>query len=92
MSHLSRCTASATTARTSRRLVRARTASATARDGKRLGARDHVKLLDKEPVEGIAVQPGSSGHGRMMGARSDKGLLHKAPISSQMCVFAAKIS
>ena len=33
MAHLSRCTASATTARTSRRLVRARTASATARAG-----------------------------------------------------------
>src|SRR6185369_5083261 len=33
MAHLSRCTASATTARTSRRLVMARTASATARAG-----------------------------------------------------------
>jgi hypothetical protein len=49
-------------------------------DGQRLAAGDHVKLLDEKPVEGIVVQPGRLGHGRMMRARSDKTSPDKYPI------------
>jgi len=52
--------------------------------GQRLAARDHVKLPDEKPVEGIVVQPGRSGHGRMMQARSDKTSPDKHPASTQM--------
>jgi hypothetical protein len=37
--------------------------------GQRLAAGDYVELLDEKPVEGIVVQPGRSGHGRIMRAR-----------------------
>ena len=47
--------------------------------GQRLAAGDHVKLLDEEPVEGIVVQPGRSGHGRIMRAQSDKTSPDKYP-------------
>jgi hypothetical protein len=40
--------------------------------GQRLAAGDHVKLPDEKPVEGIVVQPGRSGHGRIMRPRSVK--------------------
>ena len=53
-------------------------------DGQRLAAGDHVKLLDEEPVEGIVVQPGRSGHGRIMRAQSDKTSPDKYPIIAQM--------
>jgi len=49
-----------------------------------LAAGDHVKLLDEKPVEGIVVQPGRSGHGRIMRARSDKTSPDKYPIGAQM--------
>ena len=52
--------------------------------GQRLAAGDQVKLLDEKPVEGIVVQLGRSGHGRIMRARSDKTSPDKYPMSAQM--------
>jgi hypothetical protein len=52
--------------------------------GQRLAAGDDVKLPDEKPVEGIVVQPGRSGHGRIMRAWSDKTPPDKCPISAQM--------
>ena len=52
--------------------------------GQRLAAGDHVKLLYEEPVEGILVQSGRSGHGHIMRARSDKTSPDKYPIIAQM--------
>jgi hypothetical protein len=46
-------------------------------DGDRLLSRYHVKLLDEEPVEGIVIQPGRSGHTRMMRSGCDKILGNK---------------
>jgi hypothetical protein len=94
MAHLSRCTASAITARTSRRLGRARTASATARDAGtyrtgpasqiREGIRDvrcsRTKFVSRRcRVEGTSTSTNSVSSARMWWLRSAAGPVMTLP-------------